>query len=189
MAAPRRSTSFADLQLLIQLPVRADAATARAAAFVAQDARRQVLRARLTVAHRRFRNAALRLREWRALARHGGASRVGSGRRLALCEPRAREAGSGHEQDSETGDERHRHAGRLVARGAAGVRSLQVSPPCRRTPDRRPRMVDCVAHYIGNPVTRARGIFPKLPCLAQSCVNAVPAARRAPRLGHAFARR
>src|SRR3982074_1835306 len=103
MAAPRRSTSFAELQFLIQLPVRVDAASVCAAALVAQDARRQVLWARLTVAHRRFGNAALRIRERRALARLGGAPRVGSERRLALCESRAREAGSGHEQDSETG--------------------------------------------------------------------------------------
>jgi hypothetical protein len=177
--SPRRglSTSFADLQFLIQLPVRVDPASVCAAAFVAQDARRQVLWARLTVAHRRFGNSALRMRGRRALARHGGAPRVGSGRRLALCEPRAREARSGREQESETGDERHGYAGTMVARGAAGVRSLHVSPPRRRTPDRRPRMFDCLVHYSGNPVIRAQGTFPILPRLAQSCVNAVPAPR------------
>lgn len=62
-----RSAAFADLQLLIQQPVGVDAAAACAAAFLTLDARRQVLRAWLTVAHRRFGDAALRLRERHAL--------------------------------------------------------------------------------------------------------------------------
>ena len=75
--APRPSASLADLQLLVQLPVRVDPASVRAA-FLAQDARRQVLRARLTVAHRRLGNAALRARRWRVQAGCGGADRVGA---------------------------------------------------------------------------------------------------------------
>jgi hypothetical protein len=76
---------------------------------------------------------------------------------MVLCEPRARETRSGHEQDSETGDERHRYGGTTGRRRAVSLRSFHVSTPRRRTPDRRPRMLDCVAHYSDNPVIRGVG--------------------------------
>jgi hypothetical protein len=159
--APRPSASLADLQLLVQLPVRVDPASVRAA-FLAQDARRQVLRARLTVAHRRFGNAALRARRWRVQAGRGVASRVGAWSNVVLCESRAR-----HQQDRESGDE-GRPGDASDGRADLGARSLHVNPPRQGRAEAASMVEPFVVHYSARPVIRSPGAPAKLPCLCRA---------------------
>jgi hypothetical protein len=161
MEVPRLSASLADLQLLVQLPVRVDPASVRAA-FLAQDARRQVLRARLTVAHRRFGNAALRARRWRVQAGRGVAARVGAWSNVVLCQSRAR-----HQQERETGNE-GRPGGACDGRDALGVSSLHINPPRQGRAEAASMVEPFVVHYSASPVIRSPGALAKLPCLCRA---------------------
>ena len=151
--ALRLSASLADLQLLVQLPVHVDPAAVRAA-FLARDARRKVLRARLSVPHRRFGNASLRARRWRVRAGRGCADRVGAWSNVVLCQSRAR-----HQQERETGDE-GRPGGACDGRDALGVSSLHIDPPRPGRAEAASLVEQFVVHSSANPWFAAQGRWP-----------------------------
>jgi len=119
------SAPFANSQFLVQLHLGVKAPAF--AAFLSQDAWRQVLHTRLTMAHRRL-HSALRFYRLRVRPCRRGAARIGLWRKVALCESCSREACHRDEQCPKAGDERHLRIGlrRLCANPFVRDRSIEI---------------------------------------------------------------